>query len=125
MIQTWAPEGVNVEKKDCLSHHEVMTRAEVYDGDRGVKLVGHRVRVPWSQETAQDGVNKADRRFSGLLPTKMGCSPQPSTYQLWSTFPHIERLRSDTTAVLHEGGVNGEDSTAGAVRRGVIQGHRR
>ena len=30
------------EKRDCLSHHEVMTRAEVYDGERGVKLVGHR-----------------------------------------------------------------------------------
>lgn len=42
VIKTWAPEGVVVEKKDCLSHHEVMTRAEVYDGERGVKLVGHR-----------------------------------------------------------------------------------
>ena len=38
----WAPEGVTVEKRDVLSHHEVMTRAEVYDGERGVKLVGHR-----------------------------------------------------------------------------------
>ena len=43
MIKEWAPEGVTVEKKDCLSHHEVMARAEVYDGERGVKLVGHRV----------------------------------------------------------------------------------
>ncbi len=43
VIQRWAPEGVTVEKKDCLSHHEVMARAEVYDADRGVKLVGHRV----------------------------------------------------------------------------------
>lgn len=42
VIQTWAPEGVKVEKKDCLSHHEVMTRAEVYDGERGAKIVGHR-----------------------------------------------------------------------------------
>ena len=42
MVKQWAPEGVTVEKKDCLSHHEVMTRAEVYDGERGVKLVGHR-----------------------------------------------------------------------------------
>ncbi|KEF61643.1 seryl-tRNA synthetase [Exophiala aquamarina CBS 119918] len=42
VVKQWAPEGVTVEKKDCLSHHEVMTRAEVYDGERGVKLVGHR-----------------------------------------------------------------------------------
>ncbi len=42
MVKKWAPEGVTVEKRDCLSHHEVMTRAEVYDGERGVKLVGHR-----------------------------------------------------------------------------------
>jgi seryl-tRNA synthetase len=31
-----------VEKTQCLSHHEVMTRANVYDPDRGTKLVGHR-----------------------------------------------------------------------------------
>ncbi|RVX69505.1 hypothetical protein B0A52_06569 [Exophiala mesophila] len=42
VVAQWAPEGVTVEKRDVLSHHEVMTRAEVYDGERGVKLVGHR-----------------------------------------------------------------------------------
>jgi len=42
VVKKWAPEGMTVEKKDCLSHHEVMTRAEVYDPDRGTKLVGHR-----------------------------------------------------------------------------------
>ena len=42
VVKQWAPEGVTVEKRDCLSHHEVMTRADVYDGERGVKLVGHR-----------------------------------------------------------------------------------
>lgn len=42
VTKTWAPEGVTVEKTDCLSHHEVMTRAEVYDGERGAKIVGHR-----------------------------------------------------------------------------------
>lgn len=42
VVKTWAPEGVKVEKKECLSHHEVMTRAELYDGDRGAKIVGHR-----------------------------------------------------------------------------------
>ncbi|RMD43133.1 hypothetical protein DV735_g2032, partial [Chaetothyriales sp. CBS 134920] len=34
--------GVKVEKNAALSHHEVMTRADVYDGERGTKLVGHR-----------------------------------------------------------------------------------
>lgn len=42
VIQKWSPDGSEPVKKDCLSHHEVMTRAEIYDGDRGVKLVGHR-----------------------------------------------------------------------------------
>jgi seryl-tRNA synthetase len=42
LIRTWAPEGVRVEKKDCLSHHEVLTRLDGYDPERGVKIVGHR-----------------------------------------------------------------------------------
>ncbi|OTA61152.1 serine-tRNA ligase [Hypoxylon sp. EC38] len=40
--RTWAPEGVTVEKKDVLSHHEVLLRLDGYDPDRGVKVVGHR-----------------------------------------------------------------------------------
>lgn len=40
--RTWAPEGVAVEKKDCLSHHEVLHRLDGYDPERGVKIVGHR-----------------------------------------------------------------------------------
>lgn len=42
IIRTWTPEGVTVEKKDCLSHHEVLTRIDGYDPERGVKVVGHR-----------------------------------------------------------------------------------
>ncbi|KAG8623954.1 hypothetical protein KVT40_008930 [Elsinoe batatas] len=42
LIKTWAPEGVEPTKKDCLSHHEVLTRLDGYDPDRGVKIVGHR-----------------------------------------------------------------------------------
>lgn len=42
MIKTWAPENVSVEKRDCLSHHEVLTRLDGYDPERGVKIVGHR-----------------------------------------------------------------------------------
>lgn len=40
--RTWAPEGVMVEKRDVLSHHEVLTRLDGYDPERGVKVVGHR-----------------------------------------------------------------------------------
>lgn len=29
-------------KQDCLSHHEVLTRLDGYDPERGVKIVGHR-----------------------------------------------------------------------------------
>lgn len=42
VLKTWAPENVTVEKRDCLSHHEVLTRLDGYDPDRGVKVVGHR-----------------------------------------------------------------------------------
>lgn len=41
-VRDWAPEGEKVEKKDCLSHHEVLTRLDGYDPERGVKIVGHR-----------------------------------------------------------------------------------
>ncbi|KAI1339016.1 hypothetical protein F5Y15DRAFT_89827 [Xylariaceae sp. FL0016] len=43
ILRTWAPPGVTVEKKDnVLSHHEVLTRLDGYDPERGVKVVGHR-----------------------------------------------------------------------------------
>ena len=42
LIRDWKPEGVTVEKRDCLSHHEVLTRLGGYDPERGVKVVGHR-----------------------------------------------------------------------------------
>lgn len=42
MQRTWTPEGVTVEKRDVLSHHEVLTRLDGYDPERGVKVVGHR-----------------------------------------------------------------------------------
>ncbi|CAG8951490.1 hypothetical protein HYFRA_00007406 [Hymenoscyphus fraxineus] len=38
----WAPEGVKVEKRECLSHHEVLTRLDGFDPVRGAKVVGHR-----------------------------------------------------------------------------------
>lgn len=40
--RTWAPEGVTFEKKDVLSHHEVLRKLDGYDPERGVKVVGHR-----------------------------------------------------------------------------------
>ncbi|KAI9837587.1 MAG: hypothetical protein M1819_007238 [Sarea resinae] len=42
VVRVWAPEGVKVEKRDCLSHHEVLTRLDGYDPERAVKIVGHR-----------------------------------------------------------------------------------
>lgn len=43
-IRTWTPEGVTVDesKKAALSHHEVLTRLDGYDPDRGTKISGHR-----------------------------------------------------------------------------------
>ena len=41
-LRQWCPEGVTVEKRNCLSHHEVLTRLDGYDPERGVKVVGHR-----------------------------------------------------------------------------------
>ena len=40
--KTWAPEGVIPEKKECLSHHEVLQRLDGYDPERGAKVAGHR-----------------------------------------------------------------------------------
>lgn len=44
LIRTWVPEGVEVsaEKKAALSHHEVLTRLDGYDPERGAKISGHR-----------------------------------------------------------------------------------
>lgn len=42
-IRKWAPDGgLRLTKQDCLSHHEVLTRLDGYDPERGVKIVGHR-----------------------------------------------------------------------------------
>lgn len=43
-IRTWTPEGVTIDesKKAPLSHHEVLTRLDGYDPDRGTKISGHR-----------------------------------------------------------------------------------
>ncbi|KAI5798990.1 hypothetical protein EDC01DRAFT_721553 [Geopyxis carbonaria] len=42
LIRSWTPEGVTVEKRDCLSHHDVLARLDGYEPERGVKVVGHR-----------------------------------------------------------------------------------
>lgn len=41
-MRTWSPDGSKPVTRDCLSHHEVLTRLDGYDPDRGVKIVGHR-----------------------------------------------------------------------------------
>ena len=59
ILDTWAPEGVNIaEKKEgLLSHHEVLTRLDGYAPEAGVKIVGHRgyflrcvVDVSWREK---------------------------------------------------------------------------
>lgn len=40
--RTWVPEGVALEKRNVLSHHEVLDKLDGYDPERGVKVVGHR-----------------------------------------------------------------------------------
>ncbi|KAL4787757.1 hypothetical protein BJX76DRAFT_317517 [Aspergillus varians] len=42
IIRTWSPDDFVAEKPNCLSHHEVLTRLDGYDPERGVKIVGHR-----------------------------------------------------------------------------------
>ena len=44
VIRKWAPETFNekTQEQASLSHHEVLSRLDGYDSERGVKLVGHR-----------------------------------------------------------------------------------
>ncbi|KAJ5169118.1 Serine--tRNA ligase cytoplasmic [Penicillium canariense] len=42
ILKTWAPANAVMERPNCLSHHEVLTRIDGYDPERGVKVVGHR-----------------------------------------------------------------------------------
>jgi seryl-tRNA synthetase len=42
VLRTFTPEGMVVEKRACLSHHEVLHRLDAYDLPRGVKVSGHR-----------------------------------------------------------------------------------
>ncbi|KAJ5263737.1 Serine--tRNA ligase cytoplasmic [Penicillium angulare] len=42
IIKTWTPEEAAMQRPNCLSHHEVLTRLDGYDPERGVKIVGHR-----------------------------------------------------------------------------------
>ncbi|KAJ6096778.1 Serine--tRNA ligase cytoplasmic [Penicillium sp. IBT 16267x] len=42
VIKTWTPPNAVMQRPDCLSHHEVLTRLAGYDPERGVKIVGHR-----------------------------------------------------------------------------------
>lgn len=44
LIRKWSPEGMVVDesKKAALSHHEVLTRLDGFDQERGTKISGHR-----------------------------------------------------------------------------------
>ena len=42
VVKHWKPEWAKIEKRDCLSHHEVLQRIDGYDQARGTKVAGHR-----------------------------------------------------------------------------------
>lgn len=42
IVRTYATEGFDASVKGKLSHHEVLTRLDGYDPERGTKIVGHR-----------------------------------------------------------------------------------
>lgn len=83
---------MTLEKKDCLSHHEVMTRAEVYDGERGVKLVGHR----------------------GYFLRKWGVLLNQALINYGLHFLYAKGY-DPIQPLLHEGRVYGQDGAVGAV----------
>ncbi len=42
LVRNWVPEGEELKKQNCLSHHEVLTRIDGYDPERAQKIIGHR-----------------------------------------------------------------------------------
>lgn len=42
VIRTWTPPDTDLLRKAPLSHHEVLTRINGYDANRGIKIAGHR-----------------------------------------------------------------------------------
>lgn len=43
IVRSWQPSpDVALERQDCLSHHEVLTRIDGWDSARAVKIAGHR-----------------------------------------------------------------------------------
>lgn len=44
LVRKWAPEGVVIDenKRAALSHHEILTRIDGFDPERGAKISGHR-----------------------------------------------------------------------------------
>ncbi|ODQ55641.1 cytoplasmic serine-tRNA ligase Srs1 [Saitoella complicata NRRL Y-17804] len=90
VLRTWCPEGVTAEKRDCLSHHEVLTRLDGYDPERGVKITGHRgyflrqYGVFLNQALINYGLNfLADRGYIALqTPQMMNKDVMAKTAQL-------------------------------------------
>ena len=42
VLRKWLPDEALPSREICLSHHEVLTRIDGYDPERGQKIVGHR-----------------------------------------------------------------------------------
>lgn len=93
MMKKWSPGNVTVEKRDCLSHHEVLTRLDGYDPDRGVKIVGHR----------------------GYCLTGYGLFLNLALINYWPGVPLDEGLQAKPAPSVYAPGTNGEDCPIGAV----------
>ncbi|KAH8683096.1 hypothetical protein BGZ60DRAFT_467454 [Tricladium varicosporioides] len=57
----WAPEGVKVEKRDVLSHHEVLTRLDGYDPERGAKVTAQLEQFDEELYKVLDGEEEKDK----------------------------------------------------------------
>ncbi|CCG81968.1 Seryl-tRNA synthetase,cytoplasmic [Taphrina deformans PYCC 5710] len=119
LIKTWAPEGsvtgshtveeealekkvdITVEKKDCLSHHEVLTRIDGYDPERGVKVVGHRgyflrqYGVFFNQALINYGLNFLSER--GYIPLQ---TPQLMNKDVMAKTAQLEQFDEELYKVI-------------------------
>ena len=119
IIKTWKPDGniavnvqdgeesvekkvnITVEKKQCLSHHEVLTRIHGYDPERGVKIDGHRgyflrqYGVFFNQALINYGLNFLAER--GYIPLQ---TPQMMNKDVMAKTAQLEQFDEELYKVL-------------------------
>lgn len=82
-LKTWAPEGVDVDKKreGLLSHHEVLLRLDGYAPEAGVKVVGHRGYFLRCFPLGRRWFSKLCGAKTDAVLQTMGSFPEPGHYQ--------------------------------------------